>query len=334
MKTVNNTFLLLAAAMLTAGVANAQTNQLNRTPTAPTAPTAPGGPDAFIVPNGSVPFSTMRGSYSQDSYISQSSTHNYANVDQVDNRTGAAATSGSGSSAAIEQTGMYNNAYQTQALDNSSYVNSRNEMRATQAGVEDQSRQTQTGGFGNTAAVTQAEGSSFSSAVQIQAGGAYNSAAITQSQFNNDQNDRNIARQTQTGDNQSARIGQQGHSGVVTQTQSGSSNSADGYQGARGANNTIVQDQSGTYNKGRVVQSSNFPQENFDRNYAKQTQSGFMNSADINQRAHDSYAEQVQSGALNSSRITQGLDGTTSNVASAAYTTQSGTSNSATVYQH
>jgi len=41
----------------------------------------------------------------------------------------------------------------------------------------------------------------------------------------------------------------------------------------------------------------------------------------------------VQVGFGHGSRITQGADGTTSNVASAAYTTQNGMMNSATISQ-
>lgn len=283
-----------------------------------------------------MPVNQSRNSYSQDSYINQSNTNNYANVAQIDNRTGGSLTNGSGSSAAIEQTGTFNNAYQTQSLDNATSLggtNSRNEMRTTQAGTRNESRQAQNGGYRNTAAVTQATGSETSYATQTQNGGHDNSAQITQSKYQSDPNVRNSASQTQSGDNNKARIGQQGQSSVVTQTQTGSSNSADGYQGARGKNNTIIQEQSGSNNRAYAIQSSFDPQLDFDRNYAKQNQGGTNNSATIDQRGHDSYSEQVQTGNMNATRIQQGQTGTSSYVASAAYTTQSGSQNSATVVQ-
>ena len=208
-----------------------------------------------------------------------------------------------------------------------------NEMRTTQAGDRNESRQIQNGGYRNTAAVTQAAGSETSYAIQTQNAGHDNSAQITQSKYNGDPNVRNSASQTQGGDNNKARIGQQGQNSVVTQNQTGSNNSADGYQGAHGSNNTITQTQSGTNNKAFAIQSSFDPQLEFDRNNARQTQSGDNNSASIAQRGKDSYAEQVQTGGMNATRIQQGEVGSSSFVASAAYTTQSGTQNSATVTQ-
>lgn len=338
MKKLNQHILLAAMALLTAGVARAQapTNQLSHTPVAPTAPSAPQGPNNNTIGPGGTGYSANRNDYVQDSYVEQASSSNYANVTQTDSRTGTARDNGAGSSASIVQTGTNNDAFQTQILDNTSNVSGfRNEVGAIQRGDRSKSTQTQTGGVYNTARVLQDVGSSNNQATQTQTAGRNNSASIGQSRNGTDPNVNNTATQTQTGNDNSLAIQQQSQNSVATQTQGGSFNSGGIYQGARGSNNTAVQNQNGTSNKARITQSVGNPQENFDFNFARQTQdaSATSNSADINQRANHSYAEQIQTGTDNRSLITQGALGSDSNVRSAAYTTQSGTSNSVTITQ-
>ena len=147
MKTFNQ-HLLLAAAMLTAGVANAQSqvttapNTTRHTSFTPLAPN-PGFRNATV--NGAAAGTPLTNydDYSQDSRVEQTGTHNYSTVDQHDGRGGLLG----GSSAVITQTGDNNNASQTQDLTAGSNVaGGRNTMLATQAGSLRLSAQSKTGG--------------------------------------------------------------------------------------------------------------------------------------------------------------------------------------------
>lgn len=334
---------ILAAVLLVAGAANAQapTNLGHRTLAAPAGPAAPrpanAGPNTAGAGAGA--YSMSPSAYSQDSYVSQSNTSNAAFVEQVDSR---GTISGlTGSSAAIVQTGTNGNAYQTQSLNGTSSGTGRNVLEATQDGNRNQFNQTQAGGFNNTGQVVQGSNTNNNQATQTQTAGNGNGARIVQTTYNVAPvvpSAGNIATQDQRGTTQKALIEQQGNQGTASQVQTGASNSAYIGQGSYGGHNSATQTQSGMSNKARSTQSVNYPQANFDYNTSIQTQSGIDNSADISQRGHNGYAEQVQSGGGmgvgNISKIEQGRDGTNSNVSSAAYTMQTGTSNSVSIYQH
>ena len=334
---------ILAAALFATSAAYAQapTNLGHRTLAAPAGPAIPRPANASPVTAGAGAgtYSSSPSAYSQDSYVSQSNSSNAAFVDQVDSRS----TRGplTGSSAAIVQTGTNGNAYQTQSLDGTSFGTGRNVLEATQAGNHNQFNQTQVGGFNSTGQVVQGVNTNNNQATQLQTAGSGNGARITQTTYNVAPvvaSAGNIATQDQRGTGQSALIQQQGNHGAASQVQTGASNAASINQGSYGAHNSATQTQSGSNNKALSSQSVNYPQAHFDSNTSIQTQSGTDNSADINQRGNHGYAEQLQSGGGmgvgNISKIEQGRDLTTSNVSSAAYTVQTGMSNSVAIYQH
>ena len=330
---------LLAAALLIAGAANAQTptNQFTNVPRQPQAPAAQSGPN--IAPVTAVPghFDPSYTGYSQDSYIEQTGTSNYSKVDQTDGRTGNLAI-GSGSSAVVSQTGSKNNAYQNQTLDaGSNAVAGRNLLRSTQAGTSSQSNQTQTGGSFNTAEVNQFAPSDQNRAIQTQTNGRNNGAVINQataSYIGAPTTNHNTAKQTQEGGSgNSIRIDQQGRNSYAEQNQTMAyDNDAFIGQGAPGANNTAIQNQAGSANKARIVQSVGGQFAN--NNYALQNQKGMGDQALIDQESAGNFARQDQAGMgpyevqNNNSKISQ------SNVSSAAYTLQTGNMNTATVVQH
>jgi hypothetical protein len=335
MKTFNQYFLL-AASMLTAGVANAQTptNQFTRAPRTLITPVAPVGPNAAVAGASAGTFAPTYGSYSQDSYIVQTGSTNYSSVDQQDQRTGTRAAN-SGSSAVISQTGTANNAFQNQTANTSSNVaNGRSFLSSTQAGTASQSNQTQVGGYNNTALVQQGEGTSGNRAIQEQTGNGYdNGARITQTNAGGGlaASTGNRAQQAQTGHMNLSITEQQGQNSYASQTQSNYYNDAYIGQGAPGARNTAIQNQSGQLNNARIRQSVGTPTAN--NNYALQNQTGYGDQADIEQRSSNNFARQDQSGPAsnyqnNNSSIVQ------ENVASAAYTVQSGNLNTAIVRQH
>ena len=329
---------LLAAALLIAGAANAQTptNQFTNVPRQPHAPAAQSGPNGAPVTAMPGYFYPNYTGYSQDSYIEQTGTSNYSKVDQTDGRTGNLAT-GSGSSAVVSQTGLKNNAYQNQTLDaGSNAVDGRNLLRSTQTGTSSQSNQTQTGGSSNTAEVNQSAPSYQNQATQTQTDGRGNGAIINQSSYEFEApSNHNTAVQTQTGGNGNAvKIDQQGSNSYAEQTQTGgSANDAYIGQGAPGAGNTAIQIQTnGGDNKAEILQSVGLPAAN--NNYALQKQTGYGDQALIEQKSSGNFARQDQAGMgpyevqNNNSKISQ------SNVSSAAYTLQTGNMNTATVVQH
>jgi hypothetical protein len=331
MKTFNQ-HLLLAAAMLTAGVANAQSqvstapNTTRHTAFVPLAPN-PSFQNATVNGAGAGTPQAAYGSYSQDSRVEQTGTHNYSTVDQHDGRGGLLG----GSSAVITQTGDNNNASQTQDLTTSSNVaGGRNAMLATQAGAQSQSDQSQTGGDHTMAEVSQQAGSSNNRAIQTQLEGSDKSAYISQTNTSSG----NRAEQSQVGGLMTTVITQSGTNSYALQTQSGSSSYGNdaGINQGQGTSNTAIQTQDGSYLNAAIDQSATGAG-SISNNYAKQAQTGYSNNATIGQHSSGNYAEQVQGDNTavyqnNTSAILQ------SNVASAAYNIQTGFQNTATITQH
>lgn len=332
------TLSIFAAAMVVATAANAQgpTNQFQRATRAIYAPEAPGAANTIAPATTAGGFAPAYSSYSQDSYIEQTGPNNYSNVNQTDGRA-AGYAAGSGSSAIVSQTGSANNANQVQSLDASSNVaGGRNLVHATQAGTRSQSDQIQVGGATNLVRVEQGANTSDNRAKQTQNGGLNNDARITQTKYAGyaTPNTLNYAEQTQSGERHTALIEQQGNRSYAKQTQSGTyGNDAYIGQGSDGARNTAMQTQAGSYNNAAIRQSVGTASGASHDNYAKQTQIGFGNQADITQRSSSNFAEQNQNNSAavyqnNNSQILQ------ENVSSAAYTTQTGMQNTAIVHQH
>ena len=358
MKKLNQHLLLAAAMMLMAGSAYAQTgpgpkptNTYDGAPVRPVtapgaAPTAPGDVNT-AGPNGNNTkgtYSTVYGDYSQDSYVSQTGSNNYATVDQVNTSGGTAY----GNTAILNQNGNMNKASQSQSSSGDgrgfngdiSGAN-RNYMSATQNGSSSQTQQSQSNGFANRATILQGVNTTGNRAIQNQgadAGGASlaNQAAINQTKYAQGSGigSSNYAEQQQSGIYQGARIDQEGSNSYAKQTQRGGSgfvqnpanaNDALIHQGDPGTRNSAEQSQNGVGNKARIQQSVGSTAND---NYAMQTQTGNNNQADITQQSSGNYAEQVQSNSNNYSSITQ------SNVRSAAYSIQTGASNTAIITQH
>ena len=326
---------LIAAALLVAGAANAQNPITSFTHAAETPETAvtnrPSNNLGADQTAGAI--RTLYSDYNQDSRVSQAGLGNYAGVDQSDTRNQSTLRANTGSSAIIDQTGTYSNAFQTQVLDASSNNTlggqGRNLLRSTQAGFHNQSTQTQTGGYYNTAEVAQGPTSSNNHATQTQTGGNENSARIQQ----HGTSSGNFAKQDQSGggtDN-TALINQEGYNSYASQSQTvGTSNDMTANQGSRGTGNTSKQFQTGDENRANITQSTTTTGGD---NYAEQNQKGYGDQASIEQQGSHSFAKQDQNGSFyadpnNESKITQ------SNVASAAYTTQSGYINTAVINQH
>jgi hypothetical protein len=347
MKKLNQHSLLLAAALLTAGVANAQapTNTYGGNPLRPvTAPANTHSPNTDVSGAAAGTYSKSYSDYSQDSYVSQTGSSNYATVDQV-------YTNGAhngGSTAILNQNGDYNNATQRQSAAGdakySSYSGNtgtnRNFAKSTQNGSRSQSDQTQSGGLANTMTVLQGAGTTGNRAIQTQGAdgngaGTGNQAVINQTRFSKaGGGSGNRAEQVQAGILQTAQIDQESSNSYAKQTQNGSAqnqfNNAYIHQGDPGDANTAIQSQNGLSNTARIQQSVGSVG---NKNYALQNQTMNGNQADITQRSSNNYAEQQQSGmgangGYNYSSITQ------SNVASAAYTAQSGNNNAVMVTQH
>ncbi|MBJ6107395.1 hypothetical protein JAO73_00120 [Hymenobacter sp. BT523] len=330
--------LLLAAAMGVAAVANAQapTNTFSRSTRSLFTPLTPAGPNTLGPGAAQGSFNTSYGAYSQDSYIEQTGSNNYSNVDQTDNRSGSLAAN-SGSTANLVQSGNSNNASQTQSLNASSNVaGGRNYMGATQAGSFSTSTQTQNNGYNNAALVEQGAATSGNVASQTQSGDN-NGLRITQTRFTGypTSSTGNRATQTQTGSMNLGIIEQQGRDSHAAQSQAGYFNDAYIGQGSDGVGNTALQTQTAgsQQNNARIRQSVATASGASNNNFARQTQSGYGDQADIEQRSSNNYAEQMQSGPgsfyqNNNSDILQ------ERVSSAAYTTQSGNRNTAIVHQH
>jgi hypothetical protein len=353
MKKLNQHLLLAAAMMLMAGSAYAQAGGPGPKPTntytgAPVrsvgTPTNTHEAYANREVSGASAGTPSRtySDYSQDSYVSQTGSTNYAKVDQSN-------TSGSalyGSTAVIDQTGSGNNAKQTQTSTGNGFNGqpygyngsatspyNRNFAKATQAGSNSQSDQTQVNGVANVMTVVQGENTTGNRAIQTQGDASTgNQAAIAQTKYAvTGGGSGNRAEQLQTGANQIAKIEQESISSYAKQTQTGSgavndNNSAYIHQGDPGTSNTAIQSQSGTNGTARIQQGIGGTTNS---SYAMQTQSGDNNQADISQfNTNGSYAEQMQSNSSNYSGITQ------SNVRSAAYSVQSGAANAAIITQH
>lgn len=336
-------YTILAAALMFAGVANAQAPTNTYQGIAPRAARvpSPNPANAPVAGASQGSFSSDFQDYSQDSYINQAGNRNNATVNQTDGRTSAA---GGGSTAVIDQTGDDNTANQTQTLQNTTFSNDpaslggRNFAKSTQAGSSSQSDQTQEGGGYNRMDVTQGAGTTGNRAIQTQrvvgGQGDGNQASIAQTRFAVvGGGSGNRAEQDQSGYNHIASISQESSNSFAKQTQRGGGanpislgNSARIHQGDPGDRNTAIQDQEGTNNTARIQQGVS-PGASADGNFAKQTQSNDGNQADIDQKSSNNYAEQVQSGMRNFSSMSQ------DNVSSAAYSTQSGNNNSATVTQ-
>lgn len=342
---------ILAAALFATGTAYAQgpTNQYGgATQRATTTPTNPNSANAQVNGAAQGSFAPSYSSYSQDSYINQAGSGNYATVDQTDGRSPGV---GGGSTAILDQTGNNNNAAQTQRSVNNAFTNptllgsfagQRDFMRSTQAGSNSQTNQSQTGGTYNTMTINQGAGTTANRAIQTQSIDASGYGVANQARINQTTASGfaaasgNRAEQTQSGLLHTAQIDQQGTRSFALQTQSGNANtlpnnSALIQQGAPGDANTAIQAQTGSVNAARIQQSVGAGNAG-NNNFARQTQSMQGNQADIIQRSSNNYAEQVQSGlaggGANYSSMNQ------SNVSSAAYSVQSGNNNSAIVVQH
>lgn len=348
MKKLNQHLLLAATMMLMAGSAYAQSGpgpkptntydgpavRTERTPTN----THQANPEVAGAPAGT--YSKDYSVYSQDSYVSQTGSNNYATVDQSN-------TSGStviGNTAIIDQTGSNNNATQIQSatgrnLGNGSYFNSgpeRNYAKVTQDGSSSQANQSQYNGIANRMTVLQGANTTGNRAIQTQGSTTSNSivnqATIAQTKYAvAGGGSGNRAEQSQTGALQLAKIEQEGINSYAKQTQTASgapfdNNSAYIHQGDPGTGNTAIQSQGGSNNTARIQQGIGGTANN---SYAMQTQTGTNNQASIDQfLTNNSYAEQVQSNNNNYSGMTQ------SNVRSAAYSIQTGANNAAIVTQH
>ena len=120
------------------------------------------------------------------------------------------------------------------------------------------------------------------------------------------------------------------------QTQGGKSDHAYIGQGSPGTHNTAIQNQNsgGGENVASITQSVNPPTNNNNYNYAEQNQSGYGDQASIDQHGAHNFAQQDQAGSLagpdpnNESSIKQ------SNNYNGAYTGQTGTLNTANIFQH
>jgi hypothetical protein len=284
-------------------------------------------------------YSTDYSQYSQDSYVSQTGSGNYATVDQLNN----SGLNNGGSTAILNQTGDNNKATQRQSAagdtrypfyDSNPNTN-RNLVRSTQAGSNSQADQSQSGGIANVATILQGANTTGNRAIQSQAAstigaGTGNQAEINQTQYNNRAGggSGNYAEQMQTGILQTARIDQEASNSYAKQTQDGNAqnrfNNAYIHQGDPGDANTAEQMQNGLSNTARITQSVGSSASN---NYAMQAQTGDRNQADITQSSNRNYAQQMQTGDGNYSSMSQ------SNVSSAAYSTQMGTSNTTIITQ-
>jgi hypothetical protein len=319
---------ILAAALLTAGVANAQSQvstagSAYRSPSfTPLAPFSPGGVTHNAAVTGAsagTPASTYD-SYNQDSRVDQSGEHNEAAIDQVDARMGSMG----GSTANLVQSGDYNTATQTQASAGNT-AGGRNTMYSTQAGTYSQSNQSQSGVSNTHANVMQDAGTTGNLASQSQTNGDDMSAFIHQTGGSSG----NHADQTQNATFTTAVAIQDGTNSFSTQTQTGYGNDAGVHQGV-GSGNTAMQSQDGSYLNASIDQTG----AGASNNYAKQTQTGISNNASIEQHSAGNYAEQAQGNNTftyqnNTSVITQ------NNVSSAAYTSQTGGAyNTVVVTQH
>jgi hypothetical protein len=287
-------------------------------------------------------YSTDYSQYSQDSYVSQTGTGNYATVDQVNTSGGTTY----GSTAILNQNGDNNKASQSQSaagdtrgLGDYYTGDNRNFMRSTQNGSGSQTQQSQSGGSANVATILQDAGTSGNRAIQTQGLDATgtsngNQAVINQTKYGGRTGggSGNYAEQQQSGLLQGARIDQEASNSYAKQTQRGvgddgaGQNNNDAYihQGDPGMRNTAEQTQDGTSNTARITQSVG---SNASDNFAMQSQTGNGNQADISQSSNGNYAEQMQNGNGNYSSMSQ------SNVRSAAYSTQTGASNTAIVTQ-
>lgn len=215
-------------------------------------------------------------------------------------------------------------------------------MKSTQDGSNSQTDQTQAGGVFNTMNITQGAGTTRNRAIQNQRKDNSGVSDAQQAVINQTNASGfaaasgNRAEQDQTGLLNTAQIDQQGTRGFALQTQVSSANllpnnSALILQGAPGDANTAIQSQTGSANAARIEQSVGAGNAG-SNNFARQTQSLNGNQADIIQRSSSNYAEQVQSGLAGGGGNYSSMD--QSNVASAAYSVQSGNNNSAIVVQH
>ena len=349
MKKLNQHLLLAAATMLMAGTAYAQapTNQYQGNPTrslnAPTNSNPTPGDVTTAGPNSNNTkgsYSTSYGDYSQDSYVSQTGTGNYATVDQL-----STAGASRGNTAILNQNGNYNKASQTQSstgagqgFSSGYYTGSdRNFMRSTQNGSNSQTQQSQSSGFANSETVLQGAGTTNNRAIQTQGVNGSGPSVGNQAVINQTRyavaggGSNNYAEQVQTGLLQGAQIDQEASSSYAKQTQKGGAdqfhaNDAYIHQGDPGTRNSAEQSQDGVGNVARIQQGIGGTTNN---SYAMQTQTGTNNQADIDQHlTTGSYAEQMQTGTSNYSSMTQ------ANVRSAAYSVQSGTANTAIINQH
>lgn len=337
---------ILASALLLTGAAYAQgpTNSSYRgyAQRPVNTPANAHGANAQVAGASQGSYSPNYSDYNQDSYINQAGSGNYATVDQSDSR---APRANGGSTAILDQTGNNNNASQKQTLVNTTFSNSgatesRDFMKATQAGSSSQVNQTQGGGGFNTMNVTQGAGTTGNRAIQTQSVnsnnvGDGNQANIKQTKYATaGGGSGNRAEQDQSGVLQTASIDQEASNSYAYQKQRGGivgrhQNSAYIHQGDPGNANTAIQSQNGVDNSARIRQSVSSTANN---NYAKQTQTLTGNQADIEQKSSGNYAEQVQSGLAGGGGNYSSID--QSMVKSAAYTTQTGNNNSAYVVQH
>ena len=326
--------------MLTAGVANAQapTNTYGGNPIRPvTAPTNTHVPNSTVDGASAGSYSKKYSDYSQDSYVSQTGSGNYATVDQVN--TGG--PHNGGSTAILDQSGDNNNATQIQSAAGDArfgrdYPVFRNLAKATQKGSKSQVDQKQTGGVADVMTIVQGVRTTGNRAIQTQGPEKGNVSTLNQAEINQTKyateggGSGNRAEQAQSGAVHTAKIDQEASNSYAKQTQSGYFQKGYIHQGDPGNANTAIQTQKGASNTARIQQSVSSTANN---NYAEQSQSMSHNQADITQQSSSNYAEQKQSGmgegaGYNYSGITQ------SNVSSAAYTTQSGNNNAVVITQH
>jgi len=251
MKKLNQHLLLAAAAMLMAGSAYAQapTNTYGGNPIRPVpAPANTHSPNAEVSGASAGTYSKNYSDYSQDSYVSQTGSGNYATVDQVDN----GGPNDKGSTAILNQTGDGNNATQRQTAAGDSRYGSyigdpstnRNFAKSTQNGSKSQTNQTQAGGIANNMTILQGAGTTGNRAIQSQSldgsgVATSNQAVINQTHYaTSGGGSGNRAEQSQTGINHTAQIDQEASNSYAKQTQSGSvqgaSNSAYIHQGDPG----------------------------------------------------------------------------------------------------
>ncbi|MGY3088355.1 hypothetical protein ACVWYF_001388 [Hymenobacter sp. UYAg731] len=334
--------LLLSAALLLAGAANAQVRTL--TPAAPSAvganpnpvsqPTSAAGPVTLT----GRPALGSTGAINNDSYVQQVGDGQMANVSQTGTGRNTADIDQSPSLANVIVPGADGNyASQTQVSTGSTASGDQNRAYIGQFGATSTAIQEQTG-TRNQAAIRQGNkagnigfgvlsGNDYASQKQT---GNDNKATIAQNTTIGISNNSATQEQKGNGNNASASQEAQNHTSVQKQggIGGGTGNNNNATVTQRGLNQYASQDQQGNGNLASITQQTLLTA----NNQALQAQTGDFNRATITQSTSNNVASQMQSGGnSNYAETIQG--GNLLRDSAYSMTTQQGSNNTAVVHQ-